>query len=370
MPTILHVIDTTGPGGAESIFIELADRMRERGFRCIPVIRGPGWVCEQLQARGLEPAVLQAKGSMNLAYLRALLRLIRTERVDLIQSHLLGSNVYCALAGWLARIPVVGTFHGMVDVSPNERLRSLKRLVMALGIDTCVVVSSSLRDAIRDAGLLREANTRIIYNGIDTARYQVPQHSVFRAQLGLPEDAVLAVSVGNIRPAKGYDVLIRAAALLAPAHPRLHFLIAGHEKKDLKAELDALSVSLGMQDRVHFLGFVRDTPALLSEADLFLLSSSSEGFSLSTVEALAAGVPSVLTRCGGPEEIAVHGEYALLVAPADADALSRGINGVLSDQGFARRLAAQGQQMVQQRFSISAMLDAYEAAYRELVPSR
>ncbi len=230
MPTILHVIDTTGPGGAESIFIELADRMRERGFRSIPLIRGPGWVCEQLQARGIEPVVLQAKGSMNLAYLWALLRVIRDERVDLIQSHLLGSNVYCALAGWLSRTPVVGTFHGMVDVSPNERLRSLKRLVMALGIDTCVVVSSSLRDAIRDEGLLREANTRVIYNGIETERYKVPSSGVLRAQLGLPEDAVLAVSVGNIRPAKGYDILIRAAALLAPTHPRLHFLIAGHEK--------------------------------------------------------------------------------------------------------------------------------------------
>ena len=84
MITILHVIDTTGPGGAESIFIELSDRMRCRGYRCIPLIRGPGWVKEELERRGLKPELIDAKGSFNLAYLGKLLKLIRRERVDRI----------------------------------------------------------------------------------------------------------------------------------------------------------------------------------------------------------------------------------------------------------------------------------------------
>jgi glycosyltransferase involved in cell wall biosynthesis len=340
--------------------------MRQRGYRSIPVIRGPGWVRDSLLKRGLEPVVFDAKGSMNLSYLWRLIALIRRERVALIQSHLLGSNVYCALAGWITHTPVVGTFHGMVDVSPGERLRWLKRVVMGLGIDVCVLVSLNLRDAISAAGFVGLGNTRVIYNGIDMRKYERQPQGRFRAELGLGASAKLAVSIGNIRPAKGYDVLIRAASLLLPRHPDLHFVIAGHVKNDLMRELTSLMVELGVQERMHFLGFVRNTAALLSEADVFVLSSTSEGFSLSTVEALACAVPAVLTRCGGPEEIATHGEHALMVAPGDSSALAGAIDTALNDPELAGRLGQQGRKMARERFSIEVMLDSYEVAYRSL----
>src|SRR5690606_5052205 len=126
--TILHVIDTTGPGGAETVFIELADRVRQRGYRSIVLIRGPGWVRNQLILRGFTPYVVDAKGSFNWRFLREMLRIIRRGRVVVIQSHLPGSTVYCAMAGLLARKPVIATFHGMVDVGPSERFRSAKVL--------------------------------------------------------------------------------------------------------------------------------------------------------------------------------------------------------------------------------------------------
>jgi glycosyltransferase involved in cell wall biosynthesis len=367
MITILHVIDTTGPGGAESIFIELADRMRSRGYRCIPLIRGPGWVKEELERRGLKPELIDAKGSFNLGYLGKLLKLIRRERVDLIQSHLLGSNVYSALAGWLTRTPVVGTFHGMVDISPDERLRGLKRAVMALGLDKCVLVSESLKAAVEAAGLLRSGDTRVIYNGVDTQKYESPVRGTLRDDLGLPPNARLALSVGNIRPAKGYDILIRAAAQLMLKHPSLHFVVAGHIKQDLMRELEQLMQTLYVRERMHFVGFVQNTPALLAEADLFVLSSTSEGFSLSTVEALASGLPAVLTRCGGPEEIAVHGEHALMAPVGDSNALAEAIDSLLADRQLAETLAREGQAMVKERFSIAAMLAAYDSVYRELI---
>ena len=96
MKTILHVIDTTGPGGAETIFIDLASRLPENKYRSIVVIRGKGWVCEELCRRGIEPLFMDAKGSFNWRSLSGLASLVRKEGVDLIQSHLLGSNVYCS----------------------------------------------------------------------------------------------------------------------------------------------------------------------------------------------------------------------------------------------------------------------------------
>lgn len=380
MKTILHVIDTTGPGGAETVFIELADRLRARGFRSIVVIRGPGWVNDSLRERGLEPVTIDAKGSFNLPFLHALIALIRRENVSLIQSHLLGSNVYCSLAGLLTGRPVVGTFHGMVDISPNERFRRAKLWVMERGIKRFVAVSRGLADRVAAEGLLNPAKTTVIYNGIDTARYGARRPGSLQAQLRLPAhgaasaadtgaaaDSKIALSIGNVRPAKAYDVLIAAAARLRETRPELHFVVAGDIKKSLMETLAAQMRELGVDDRVHFIGFAKDPAALLAGADVFVLSSSSEGFSISTVEALAAGVPAVVTRCGGPEEIVEHDVDAWMVPTGNADALAQGIDHLLAHPERATALAAAGQRKARERFDIQVMVDQYQAIYTALI---
>ncbi|MDR0781124.1 MAG: glycosyltransferase family 4 protein [Pseudomonadales bacterium] len=360
--TILHVIDTTGPGGAETVFIELADRLRQRGYRCLVLIRGPGWVCEQLRARGFEPFIVDAKGSFNWRFLRELLRIVRRERVDVIQSHLLGSNVYCAMAGLLARKPVIATFHGMVDVGPGERFRGAKLWLMNRGVSRFVAVSSALRTAIDREGLLDPARCEIIYNGVDMGRYGRGNGASLRQRLGLAADAVLVGSLGNVRPAKGYDLLIRAAREVVAQRPDVHFIIAGDPKTSLQRQLDALAQELKIADHIHFIGFCNDSAAYLAQLDLFLLTSTSEGLSIATIEALATGLPAVVTRCGGPEEIMQADRDGLMVEP-QAPAIAAGLLRLLNDAALGERLAAQGRSHVREHFSIEAMLDAYCRLY-------
>ncbi|HSB95987.1 MAG TPA: glycosyltransferase family 4 protein [Spongiibacteraceae bacterium] len=360
--TILHVIDTTGPGGAETVFIQLADQLRQRGYRSVVVIRGPGWVCEQLLARGIKPYIIAAKGSFNWRFLRALVRLIRREQVDVIQSHLLGSNVYCAMAGLLTRKPVIATFHGMVDVGPRERFRSLKLWLMNRGVMQFVAVSKNLRSAIHREGLLDPGKCTIIYNGIDLSRYGSTQQRDLRNKLGLGDEALLIGSLGNIRPAKGYDLLIRAARRVVDIFPQAHFVIAGEPKSSLQRQLDELCRQEGVTDNVHFVGFCSDSAAFLAQLDYFLLSSISEGLSIATVEALATGLPAVVTRCGGPEEILSADRDGLMVT-IDAEAIAAGVIQLLSDAALANRLARSGLQTVRERFDVGVMLDEYCRLY-------
>lgn len=367
MKRILHVIDTTGPGGAETIFVELADRMRQRGFESLTLLRGPGWVYDTLRQRGLEPFILDAKGSFNWRYLRDLAGLIRNERVDLVQSHLLGSNIYCAAAGGLARRPVVATFHGAVDVNPNERFRRIKFGLMNKTVSHFVTVSDSLKHAMQAAGLTADEHTSALYNGVDLSRYDIPRHRRLTEELGLPRDALLIGSLGNIRPAKAYDVLIQAAGQVIQARPEAHFLVAGHINESVFRPLKTLMAELSLEDRIHFLGFRPDTAEFLRGLDAFALSSSSEGFSIATVEALAAGLPVVATRCGGPEEILEHGRTGLLVPANDPEALAEAISRVLSDKPLAESLSAAGRAKARSRFSIEAMLGGYETIYRGLL---
>lgn len=362
-PTLLHVIDTTGPGGAETVFVELADRTRDSGYRSVSLIRGPGWVRDSLAARSLETRILEAKGSFNINYLRSLVRLIHDERVTIIQSHLLGSSIYCALAGLITGTPVVATFHGMVDVNSRERFLALKRLVLHLGVSRFVTVSRALGETLARERLISPKNSSVIFNGIETSKYVRAPTGWIHSLLGLPSSSRLAISIGNVRPAKDYENLCRAAAIVCVRFPNLHFVIAGDSKSPLMSGLDTLRTELHIKDRVHFIGFQHDPAAVLAEGSLFVLSSSTEGFSISTIEALAAGLPVVVTASGGPEEIVTNGEHGILVPPANPDALALGIEEILASDERTEHFRAKGRLRCEQHFGVESMVKAYTELY-------
>lgn len=361
--TVLHLIDTTGPGGAETVFIQLADRLRSKGYRSIVVVRGPGWVYDELHRRQLQPMVLKAKGSFALGFLLRLIRLAKREKVDLIQSHLLGSNVYAALLGLAIRRPVVATYHGMVDVNPKERFRRLKQQVMGWGIHYYVAVSRSLAAKIQQQGLLDSRKTYVVYNGVDPENYSHRNERSLREELGLGKEVKLWGCLGNVRPAKAYDVLIDAMALIQDENPSLHVVVAGHQRASLMAELNERMDALGIRPRFHFIGFVGDSAAFLRQLDYFVLPSRSEGFSIATIEAMMAGLPIVATRCGGPEEILTHEKTGWLVNPENPRALAEGMLKLSSDDTLARSLAAAGQYHSRASFGIDAMVNSYQSIY-------
>jgi len=366
MKTILHTIDTTGPGGAEIVFIDLATRLPAEEYRAVVAIRGKGWVYEELCRRGVPPILLDSRGSFNRAYLFALCKLIRQEHVDLVQSHLLGSNVYSTMAGLLTHTPVVTTFHGSVDIGGGERFKALKFGAINAGARCVVVVSEALRMDILERTPLKAGKIRVIYNGIDTSLFNRPRSDRLRQQFGWAEDEIILGSLGNVRPAKGYDTLLRAAALLERSPLSYRFVIAGQGKGQLYDELLQLRTDLGLQDRVHFLGFVGNPADFLSSLDMFLLTSTSEGFSIATIQAMSASLPVIVTRSGGPEEIVTHGENGWLVDVGNPKALADAIVSLSANPGLRAALAEQASRHVTETFDLSAMLSEYEKIYDAL----
>ena len=207
---ILHLIDTTGPGGAEDVFITLAAKLRNEQVGSIAVIRGEGYVANSLRKLGIEPVIIDSKGSFNVGFIRELCALIKKHNIRLIQSHLLGSNVYASIVGLLTRTPVIATYHGMVDVSPNERFKRLKLWFMRNGIKRFVAVSNSLQQKIQDYNLLVPERTSVVYNGIDTQLYKTQRSTRLKQQLNIPASTFLLGALGNVRSSKRYDLLVDA----------------------------------------------------------------------------------------------------------------------------------------------------------------
>ena len=159
MKTVLHLIDTSGPGGAEAVFLNLFEGFSRGEFRSVPLVTRGGWVEENLARWGVKSHVCRARGSFAGRYLLEIIRLIRSERIDLIQSHLLGASAYAAIAGTLTRIPTVSIFHGLVDMTEPNLRQWAKIEAIRIGSDRVVAVSKRLRDDLLARTSLKAAGS-------------------------------------------------------------------------------------------------------------------------------------------------------------------------------------------------------------------
>jgi glycosyltransferase involved in cell wall biosynthesis len=371
-PTVMHLIDTGGPGGAETVFSQLASQLGQRGTRSLTIIPGEGWLAGQLRTLQLQPLLLRAKGSLNIRYLWSLVAAARHNRVGLIHTHLLGSAVYGALVGLLTGTAVISVIHGPTDLRSIGKLASFKRWLLLHGCSALVAVSTSTREALMGFGVPPES-ILLIRNGVDTDKYSPPpagepRAGELRAELGLQPDQLLIGAVGNIRAPKSYDVLLKAAALVAAQVPRCRFAIVGQGDETAMQPLLQLRDSLGLEDRCHFLGFRQSSPALYRNFDVFVSSSRSEGLSLAFLEAMACGLPVVATRSGGPQEVIEPEISGVLVPIEDPTALAEGLRRTLVDAGFRSRLGVAARKRVVASFSLESVLKEYTSLYEKLLP--
>lgn len=361
-PTVLHLIDTGGPGGAETIFRNLIVGLG-RKVRSVPVVPLRDWLYDDLTSRGLEPLVFRPEELSGPAHLRAIASLIRHHGVDLIQTHLLGSGVYASLVASRYGLPVVATFHGVPDIPPDSRFIRLKVRILSRRRNAIVFVSHRLRAHLTRAHGFPASRSFVIHNGLDLRSLGDASATEAAGPRAGGEDLIVG-AVGNLRPAKDYPNLLRAAAELTERGVSLRVLIAGEGDGELKQALVELRSKLGLDERVEFLGFRKDVHRFLQSVDVFVMSSKVEGLPLAPVEALALGKPVVATRAGGTDEVVRDGETGLLVPVEDPVALADALQRVHENREWAARLARAGQEDVVQRFSLERMTDDYLELYR------
>lgn len=365
---VLHLIDTTGPGGAETIYLQVAAGLRERGWQPHMVVVGPGWVLERVREAGLPADVVETRGRMDIRYLLGLRRLIRRHRIDLVHAHMFSPAVYASMIGAWTDTPVVATFHGATDTSQGSIGRRFRyRLVGKRA--TVVCVSDRLRFDLAASAGATLSDVRVIPNGVEPEAFARGDGRALRRRYGVSDAAILVGALGNIRPAKDFRTLLEAAAALN-GEPALRYAIAGQRSEPLYARLLELRDQLGLSERLSFWGFQDDVPEVMAAFDILAISSSSEGFSLAAIQAMAAGTPVVATRSGGPERIITDGEDGLLVPPGSPGELAAGIRRLVHSPELRERLVERARETVRARFSLGAMLDGYESIYDELISKR
>jgi glycosyltransferase involved in cell wall biosynthesis len=250
----------------------------------------------------------------------------------------------------------------------QERINSdnLKYFLTGRLSTKIVVVSEYLKKDLIRIARFPPRKLKTIYNGVDWKRYNLPSDSMTkRKELNInPEEKVVGM-VANLRPAKGYEYFIRAAAIIAKNIPKVKFLIIGEEEDKLKKRITKEINAFGLSDKVILLGFREDVPELLRILDVFALSSVSEGLSIATIEAMAAGVPVVVTKSGGPQEVVVEGKTGFLVPPKDEKSLAEKALLLLKSARLATSMGKDAQARVRLKFSIDTMIRNYQRVYQE-----
>ncbi|MFL5339835.1 MAG: glycosyltransferase [Gemmataceae bacterium] len=360
---VLHAMQVAG---AEMLVAQTIRRLGDRIDPTVLCLDFVGPLGEQLRSEGVEVVSLDRKPGRDWRLILRLLPVLNRRRIEVLHAHQYSPFFYAALAKPLAHRPpqLILTEHGrhFPDVVSPLR-RAFNRLVLdqlADAVNACCQFSAR---ALCEIDGFRGNRIEIIENGIDVARYAgISDRRSLREMLGLDPRRRYLIAVARFHPVKDHATLLKAFARLIASRPDIDLLLAGDGP--LRNDLQQLAATLNIADRVRFLGVRADVPELLQAADVFALTSLSEAASLTLLEAMASGLPVVVTNVGGNPEIVRDGVDGLLVPRGDAEAAATALARIFDDAELARQLGASGRQRVRERYRLESTIERYWKLYQ------
>ncbi len=360
---VLHIANYPDRvGGGEESLLGLVQGLHSQGYRVQVLVPGEGDLVPALRHLRV-PLTIQrfpcvrpwTLRPMVLA-IRALRRLVQETGIDVIHAHGSRGALYAGLAMRGRSVPLV--WHVRVARRDPWLDPLLTRLASA-------IVVNSRATAGRFTGWSRRSGKmQIVYNGVDLERFsEIKGGSVDRRRLGVSTETKLVAYVGRVEEAKGVDLLLQAAELVARSIADVRFLIVGDGPQRPPLEAWCRRRSLP----VTFLGRRSDVPEFLSLCGAVVLPSRHEGFGRILIEAMAAGVPVVATAVGGVPEVCESGKTGLLVPPEDPAAMAEAIIDTLTNESATRARVAQARADVRARFSLDQHVVSMMRLYDSLL---
>lgn len=355
---VCHLSMTLETGGLERLLVDYgrfhnADKY-ELSFIAL---EGIGTPADELREAGFVIDQVRLKDLGKVAGFKRLVRLLHEHQVEILHTHNTYAQFYGALAAWWAGVPVVvNSQHGR-GCGPNRKALWQFRIANEL-THRIVGVSEDATELCRQQCRGRAARMQCIWNGIDLERFQF--HGA--------QDSCSAISVGRLSPEKDYATLIRATSRVVESFPEFQLTLVGDGQE--RAALETLRNELGLERHITFLGERSDVHELLGHAGFFVSSSTTEGISLTLLEAMAVGLPIVTTAVGGSPEIVQPGETGKLVSPGDPESLASAMIEMLEERPLWPEMSRSARQRVEANFNIKKMILQYEELYDQLFEQR
>lgn len=387
---ILYLQSVSEIGGSDITLLRTVDTMDKTQFEPHVVLPHTGPLIEAFRNAGCKVHILPSmrkltsrKGKWYLAcymigYIPAVLqivRLIRREGISLVHTNTL-HNLYGFLAAKYAGVPHIWHVREIV-VRPGFVRRLETRLARRFST-RCIVMSDAIAGMFQGTDKSPIPDLVKLHDGVDLDIFHPRQRSGLRMrikrELGVGEEAPFIGNVNRLDPKKGIDLFLKAAALIRKEMPEARFLICGGEipgHEGYELILKAQAQALGIADSVLFSGWrycFRDIPEVYGALDVSVQCPVyPEAYGLANIEAMATGVPVVAVAEGGPTELCVHGESALLVRPRDPQAIADAALSLLRDPERRAAMGAAGRRRAEKFFNRRLCVKKLESLYEEVL---
>jgi glycosyltransferase involved in cell wall biosynthesis len=364
--TVCQLLHGMTVGGAEILAARLARRLcgtYRFVFACLDEV-GP--LGDDLRAEGFPVALLGRKPGLDWGCPIRLARLLREENVDVVHAHQYAPFFY-ALA---ARVPGLGrpilfTEHGRHQPDFPRPKRMLVNRMLLSRRDRVVGVGAAVRQALIANEGIPAGRVAVLYNGIDVEAFAAsPDQAAARREMGAGPGELVILQVARFDYLKDHATAVRTFANVVSRIPQARLVLVGDGPE--RPGIEALVRELNLADRIRFLGTRIDVDRLLHGADLFMLTSVSEGIPLTVIEAMAAGLPVVATDVGGLREVVADGVTGLLAPAGDAAAVAECVLQLADAPELRRAMGAAGRERAKDHFDEPRMAAEYGQIYREL----
>ena len=362
---LLQLVNGFAIGGAElkllELVKELVEKYPEEYNQVICSVGQGGPLQAEFEKLGVKAVVFPKRHRFDFSLILKVARLMRSEKIDIVQTTLFYADVIGAFAAKLAGVPHVISWEA---VTQPHRFRH--RLIYSLAkynLDLVVAVSDATKNAIIKERNLDPQKAYTIHYGIDLKKFQNNVDDSRRKDLGIEKTEKIVGVVARLTHQKGHVFLIEAVPQIIDRFPNVKFVLVGNGP--LKELLETKVAEMGVSSNFIFLGFRSDIKELLSIFDIFVLPSLYEGLPNCVLEAMACSKPVIATEVDGTPELVVDGVTGLLVPPRDSNSLANAISYLLKNENVALDMGKKGRERVENWFSLEKQIEQFNDLYNK-----
>ncbi len=351
-------------GGTEMVIkniIEGSDCNKYRmSILCIESPLGP--FAKELQNDGIEFFELNRQPGFDTGLIKQIRQTIRDNAIDIIHCHQYTPWVYGVIAAAFTRTKVIFTEHGRFYPDSSTWKRKLINPMLNLFTDQVTAISKATKQALIEFENIPEKSIDVVYNGITPLQVDQGEVETLRAELSIPDNHTILGTVARFDPIKNHTMMLKAFSLVLEESPDTTLVIVGDGEE--RGNIENCINELNLSNRVILTGYQTKPQTFLALMDIYLLSSLSEGTSMTLLEAMSLGKACVVTDAGGNPEIVIDNETGFVTKNGCAEAFSVGIKQCFSLAPLTKQVFENNaKERFERYFSVNSMDKKYASLY-------
>jgi glycosyltransferase involved in cell wall biosynthesis len=368
------VISNLSYGGAERQVLELANNIDTEAFDLhLFILSDHAPLAERLIDRESRLHQIIKRNKFDISVVSRLAAAFKALKIDVVHGFLYDAEIASRLAGRMAGCPaIIGSERNTSN--NNGRLKRMIYRLTARLLHACIANSRAGAAFNRSVTGLPESRYHVVYNGVDTERFQPRDQEALRRELGLEQSQTIVGMFGSFKHQKNHPLLLQAAALICAERTDVSFVFIGstlHEgyksTGSYSAEITQLVHELKLERFCHFLGAKQDVERYYNLCDITVLPSLFEGTPNVALESMASGVPVIATDVSDNRYVIPDGVAGYIVPLGEADTLAQRIGKLVDDIPLRKKLGQQARDWVLETFSLRKMSENFSRVYREVL---